>query len=130
MNKYQITAGRILLALYFLLPGILKFVTWDKHIELMQYHGMPFAIYLLPLAALTQISCSLLILANRYVTHAASILATMIIAINFSLHDFWNYSGIEAAHEMQNFVKNLGIMGGMLVLAGFSWQNSSKKESD
>jgi len=79
----------------------------------------------LPLAALTQISTSCLILANRYVTEAAMALAAMIIAINISLHDFWNYSGIESAHEIQNFVKNLGIMGGLLVLAGFSYKKAN-----
>lgn len=122
MNKYAINTGRILLAVYFLLPGILKFVSWDLHIGLMEKHGMPFATILLPLAALTQISTSCLILANRYVTEAALVLAAMIVLINFSLHDFWNYSGIDGAHELQNFVKNIGIMGGLLVLAGFSYK--------
>jgi len=120
------TAGRILLALYFLVPGIMKFVSWDLHIGLMEKHGMPLAAILLPIAGLTQISASILILANRYVSEAAFVLAAMIIAINYSLHDFWNYSGIEGAHELQNFVKNLGIMGGMLVLGGL---NLKKKES-
>ncbi len=125
MNKYAINTGRILLAIYFLLPGILKFVSWDLHIGLMEKHGMPFVTILLPLAAVTQISASCLILANRFVTEAALILAAMIILINFSLHDFWNYSGIEGAHELQNFVKNLGIMGGLLVLAGLSYKKTS-----
>ena len=122
MNKYAINTGRILLAVYFLLPGILKFVSWDLHIGLMEKHGMPFATISLPLAALTQISTSCLILADRYVTEAALVLAAMIVLINFSLHDFWNYSGIDGAHELQNFVKNIGIMGGLLVLAGFSYK--------
>jgi putative oxidoreductase len=122
MNKFTINTGRTLLALYFLLPGIMKFISWELHIGLMEKHGMPFVTILLPLAALTQISASCLILTNRFVTEAALILAAMIILINFSLHDFWNYSGIEGAHELQNFGKNLGIMGGMLVLAGFSYK--------
>lgn len=126
MKNFPMTAGRILLALYFLVPGIMKFVSWDLHIGLMEKHGMPLAAILLPIAGLTQISASILILANRYVSEAAFVLAAMIIAINYSLHDFWNYSGIEGAHELQNFVKNLGIMGGMLVLGGL---NLKKKES-
>jgi len=32
--------------------------------------------------------------------------------------DFWNtYPGTDAGHEMQNFVKNLGIFAGLLVLS-------------
>jgi putative oxidoreductase len=41
----------------------------------------------------------------------------MIVLINANLHDFWNYAGIERAHEYQNFFKNLGIFAGLLVLA-------------
>ncbi len=39
--------------------------------------------------------------------------------VNFNLHDFWNFSGIEGVHQTQNFVKNLGILAGYLMLAGF-----------
>ncbi len=47
----------------------------------------------------------------------------MVVVINITLHDFWNYSGVEGAHELQNFFKNLGILGGLLLLAGFHYQN-------
>jgi putative oxidoreductase len=34
------------------------------------------------------------------------------------MHDFWNFSGDPSqAHETQNFVKNLGIAAGFLILA-------------
>lgn len=119
MEKYSIIAGRSLLGLYFLLPGIMKFVSWDMHVALMEKHGMIFIPLLLVAAGLTQIVASLSILANRFVAPAAFVLAAMVVVINICLHDFWNYSGVEGAHEMQNFVKNLGILGGLLVLAAF-----------
>ena len=44
--------------------------------------------------------------------------AAMTLAINIVMHDFWNvYEGLSQAHETQNFVKNLAIMAGLLVLA-------------
>ena len=43
-----------------------------------------------------------------------------ILLVNALLHDFWNFDGIEGGHEMQNFIKNLGILAGLLVLAGAS----------
>ena len=34
------------------------------------------------------------------------------------MHDFWNMSeSIEQRHELQNFVKNTGIIAGLLVLS-------------
>ena len=32
--------GRVLLGLYFLVPGIAKFADWDRHVTLMETHGM------------------------------------------------------------------------------------------
>lgn len=126
MNQYPIHAGRILLALYFLLPGIMKFVSWDMHVALMTKHGMAMIPFLLAAAGIIQIGASLSIMANRFVTPAALILAGMVVIINFSLHDFWNYTDLEGAHEMQNFVKNMGILGGLLVLAGFSYKGKQE----
>ena len=38
--------------------------------------------------------------------------------INFYIHDFWNLAGDpNQAHETQNFVKNLGILAGLLILS-------------
>jgi putative oxidoreductase len=42
----------------------------------------------------------------------------MTLLININLHDFWNaYEGVDAKHETQNFVKNLGIFAGLILLA-------------
>jgi putative oxidoreductase len=44
--------------------------------------------------------------------------AAMVVVINIVMHDFWNvYEGLSQAHETQNFVKNLAIMAGLLVLS-------------
>ena len=40
MKSALINIGRVLLALYFLLPGINKFAAWDMHVTLMETHGM------------------------------------------------------------------------------------------
>jgi putative oxidoreductase len=43
------------------------------------------------------------------------------------LHDFWNFSGLEGEHEGQNFFKNLGILAGCLMLAGFMGKQDGQK---
>lgn len=113
-------AGQVLLGLYFILPGLAKFADWQTHIELMTRHNVPFADPLLFIAAIANLGLGGLLIANRYVGHAAFGCAAYIVVINFSLHDFWNFTGIEAMHETQNFVKNLGIMAGCLILAGYA----------
>ncbi|MEZ8021316.1 DoxX family protein [Vibrio splendidus] len=129
MNTLLLTAGRVLLALYFLVPGIMKFVSWDMHIQLMEKHDMPFAPVLLGLAGIFQIGAAALLIANRFTWLVALLLAGLVVVINVSLHDFWNYSGLEGAHEMQNFIKNLGILAGLLILSGHSVPDSFKAKS-
>ncbi|MEZ9722615.1 DoxX family protein [Vibrio splendidus] len=129
MNTLLLAAGRVLLALYFLVPGIMKFVSWDMHIQLMEKHEMPFAPVLLGLAGIFQIGAAALLIANRFTWLVALLLAGLVVVINVSLHDFWNYSGLEGAHEMQNFIKNLGILAGLLVLSGHSVPDSFKAKS-
>jgi putative oxidoreductase len=49
---------------------------------------------------------------------AAFVLAGMTLLINVFMHDFWNeYPGGNPQHELQNFIKNLGIFAGLLLLA-------------
>ena len=128
MNLALITSGRILLALYFLLPGIMKFVSWDMHVALMVKHNMVMIPVLLATAGAFEILAALALMANRYTVAVSLMLAALVVVINFSLHDFWNYTGIEGAHEMQNFIKNLGILAGLLVLAGHSSKMKEKAE--
>ena len=120
LDKISFIAGRILLGLYFVLPGIAKFVDWQSHIDLMQHHNVRFAVPLLLLAGIANLLLGLMLLTNRFVREAAYGCVLYILVINFNLHDFWNFSGMEGAHETQNFVKNLGILAGCLVLAAFA----------
>ena len=110
--------GRVLLGLYFIVPGISKFADWERHIQLMQHHDIGFTAPLLAVAGVANIILGVLLIANRQLVFAAYACVLYVLIINFSLHDFWNFTGIEAMHETQNFVKNLAILAGLLVLAG------------
>lgn len=119
-SKFYITTGRILLALYFLLPGVAKLLVPASQVEMMQHHNIPNALPLLYIAGIAQVIGALLLLANRQVRLVALGFVLYIIVINVLMHDFWNFTGTESAHELQNFIKNLGILAGVLVLAGMS----------
>ena len=55
---------------------------------------------------------------GKYVYMGALVLAVVTLLINFYIHDFWNMAGdANQTHETQNFVKNLGIFAGLLVLS-------------
>ena len=130
MKSASTHIARVLLALYFLLPGIMKFVSWDMHVALMETHGMIMVPTLLAIAGITQIGASICLLFNKQVVICALGLAAMVLLINLNLHDFWNvYEGVDTKHETQNFVKNMGIFAGLLLLAAINMgQTSSESE--
>lgn len=118
MEKISITTGRMLLGLYFLYPGMTKIPKYDFMVEYMTLHNIPLINILLPLTIVLQIVLGLMLITGYRIKETAIILATLTIFINVGMHDFWNtYPGTDAGHEMQNFVKNLGIIAGLLVLS-------------
>ena len=120
--------GRCLLAFYFLLPGVMKFVQWDMHVALMETHGMIMVPVLLAIAGVAQVGASICLFFNKQVVVCALGLAAMVLLINLNLHDFWNvYEGVDAKHETQNFFKNMGIFAGLLLLAAINMDQSSRE---
>ena len=125
-KKILMHTGRVFLALYFLLPGISKFTSWESSVALMEAHNMTMIPFLLTIVGITQVIGGISLLLNRYVVMCALGFALMTILINFNLHDFWNaYEGVNSEREAQNFFKNLGIFAGLLLLAAVNMEESS-----
>ena len=119
-NTILMGLGRSLLGLYFLIPGLMKFAAWDTHIDMMSAHGISSPAPLLLIATIAEIIAGVFLILRIQVRFIALGCALLVIIINVMMHDFWNFEGVSGAHEMQNFIKNLGIFAGLLVLASVS----------
>ena len=118
LSRPMDVAGRVLLGLYFVIPGLLKVSGFAGTLAYMKLHGVPLAMPLLLLTILLQVGGGLAVIFDRQVRTAAFLLAGLTLLINLFMHDFWNdYPGGNAQHELQNFIKNLGIFAGLLLLA-------------
>ena len=117
-NLYFIL-GRALLGVYFLLPGVMKIVQYNGTLQLMLSKGVPLAEVLLPVTIVLQVGLGLLLIIGKALRLSALVLFGLTILINLFIHNFWSLQGDPSyAHELQNFIKNLGIAAGLLVLAG------------
>ena len=117
-DNVYLVLGRALLGLYFLLPGILKVVGYNGTLALMQEKGVPLANALLPATILLQVGLGLMLIFGKQVRLSALVLFGLTILINVFIHNFWALQGDPSyAHELQNFIKNLGIAAGLLVLS-------------
>ena len=117
LNNIIYASGRVLLGIYFLLPGLGKIFTYSDNLILLASKGVPLSVISLPLTILIEIGLGLFLIFGKYVRVSSLILFALTILINIFIHDFWNLSGDIQAHEAQNFYKNMGVAAGLLILA-------------
>ena len=118
IDRFSFIVGRSLLGLYFVAPGLSKVFSYAATLTLMKIKGVPFSSILLPATIAIQIFGGLLLILGRNLRTASLILFGLTITINIFIHNFWALAGDPTqAHEVQNFVKNLAIGAGLLVLA-------------
>ena len=110
MNNYSDVVGRILLAVLFLLAGIGKIgAGYEGTQGYMEAFGIPGM--LLPVVILVEIVGALLLIVGYQTRWTALALAGFSIVSAIIFHsDFGDQA------QMTNFLKNLSIAGGMLVL--------------
>ena len=109
--------GRVLLGIYFLLPGLGKIFTYSDNLILLASKGVPLESIALPLTILIEIILGLFLIFGKHIRISSVILCVLTILINIFIHDFWNLYGVEMEHEGQNFYKNMGVAAGLLILA-------------
>ena len=114
IDSLSFIVGRSLLGLYFIGPGLSKVVA--STITLMKIKGVPF------IAVTCNYSNSnfwrTALNSGRNLRIASFVLFGLTIIINIFIHNFWVLAGDPTqAHELQNFIKNLAIGAGLLVLA-------------
>jgi putative oxidoreductase len=119
IDNLLIFVGRLLLGLYFVMPGIMKIVGFNETAAYMAQHGMFAVPVFLVLTIVLQVGGGICLFVGYRVRSVAFLLAGLVLVISLVMHDFWNgYEGTDQAHELQNFVKNMGIMAGLLLIAG------------
>ena len=117
-QKFSAVIGRILLGLYFLIPGISKVSGFEVTAIYMSEHGMILVPFFLVITIILQIGGGMSLILGFRISEVSFMFAVLTLIISLVMHDFWNLeSGIQQAHEMQNFVKNMAIMAGLLVLS-------------
>jgi len=115
MSSFSIAIGRFMLGLYFLVPGIAKLAAPETQLALMQAQGIPFAHPLLIFAGVSSLLGAAALMTGRYVKLAAYGFVVYTLLVNVLIHPFWV---IES--ELQNFIKNLAIIAGLMALAGYA----------
>jgi putative oxidoreductase len=110
-------AGRVLLGLIFLTSAVgNKIPNFESVAGYMASQGVPAAKVLLAGAIVFLIVGSLSIMAGAWTRVGAAMLLVFLAAATYYFHDFWTFEGQERQMQTIQFMKNLSLMGAMLLL--------------
>lgn len=109
-------AGRLLLSLIFILSAVGKLQDLKGTAAYMASKGMPLTSAFLAAAIVLELGGGLSVLLGWKTRLGALALAVFIIPASVIFHNFWAFEGMQAKLEMINFLKNLSILGGLIVL--------------
>jgi putative oxidoreductase len=116
-NDITTLAGRILIAVIFLISGFFKVGGYAQIVGYAAAMHLPAPGLAIAAAAAVELACGLAILAGFKTRVAAWLLFLYLIPVSFIFHNFWAVQGQEQQMQMVNFLKNVAIMGAMLVLS-------------
>jgi len=119
INKFGPLVGRILLGLIFLLSGLGKIGGFAGTAGWMTSKGLPMAEVLLAITMVIEIGASVMIISGFKARLGAAALFLWMIPVTFIFHNFWSMPAAEQQIQMIMFMKNLGLMGGMLYIMAF-----------
>jgi putative oxidoreductase len=112
-------AARLLLVLEFLVALNGKISGWAGQEAYMAAHGLRFVPVLLGTALAIEMVGSICLVTGFGARAAAATMFVYLAIVSVELHDFWNRSGNAGGMLMTEFFKNMGIMGGLLLLAAY-----------
>ena len=116
-NNVVSLSGRILLSVIFLLSGVNKLFSFGMYTGWAAGAHIPLPTVAIAVAAVIEILGGLAILAGFQTRAAAWIVFLYLIPTTFFFHNFWAMDGMRRIDNQVHFLKNVAIMGGLLILA-------------
>lgn len=108
--------GRILIAAIFVTSGFAKLTDPAGAAGYMNHVGIPNSDVLVYVAGVAELLGGLALIFGFLTRLAALGLILVLIPTTLLFHNFWALEGAEAKTQMVNFMKNLAIMGGLVMV--------------
>jgi putative oxidoreductase len=111
--------GRVLLVLLFLVHGIMKLNNVPGTAGYMAKVGLPAAELMAYVAIVVEIGGALFLMIGWQTRKVAWFLVLYIVLASFLGHRFWELEGAARSIQLQLFLKNIGVIGGLMILASY-----------
>jgi len=118
-NDVLALAGRLFLSVLFLVSGFGKVMGFAGTAGYIASKGLPMPELLTALSIVVEIGGGLALVFGFRTRLVALGLIVFLIIITPIFHNFWAAAADQVANQRINFLKNLGILGGMLMVTAF-----------
>jgi putative oxidoreductase len=118
-NNAAALVGRILLAAIFVISGFGKITGFEGTAGYIASKGLPMPQVLTALTIALELGGGILIVIGYKVRWVALAFFLWLIPTTLIFHKFWGIDAAQAQNQMIHFLKNVSIMGGMLLLFAF-----------
>lgn len=118
--NYQLPAaviGRLLLGGFFLLAGLDKFGGLEGTAGFIASGGLPLPGLLAPAVAAFEVLAGLALIVGWQARWSAFALAAFTLAASLLFHNYWAFPAEQQMVQQLMFMKNLAIVGGLLMVA-------------
>jgi putative oxidoreductase len=112
-------AGRVLLGLLFVTSGWGKLTAFAGTAEFIASKGLPMPELLAAVTVAIELGGGLALFAGFKARWAALVIAVFTVIITPIFHNFWDAPAAQAMNQEINFMKNVSIVGGMLMIMAF-----------
>ena len=116
-QSQMLLVGRILLAAIFLIAGIRKIMAFAGTVGYFTKLGFPAPEAMAVLAILVEVGGGALLILGWQTRRIAWLMIAFVVIATFMAHRFWQFDAAQYANQMNHFLKNAAIVGGLLYAA-------------
>jgi putative oxidoreductase len=116
VTKLYYPVGRAFLGALFLISGVGKIFGFSYMAGWMASSGLPAASLLLAATIVIEVGGGLLLITGYKARLAALVIALFLIPVTVVFHAFWSADAASFQNQLTQFLKNLSILGGMLLV--------------
>jgi putative oxidoreductase len=116
LSQLLYPAGRAFLGALFFISGINKILGFSYVAGWMSSSGVPAASVLLAITIVIEVAGGLMLITGFRPRLAAIVIALFLIPVTVVFHAFWSADAANFQNQLTAFLKNLSILGGMLLV--------------
>jgi putative oxidoreductase len=118
-NRLTALVGRVLVALIFLVAGLMKAMHFSATAASLASMKIPLATFATAIVILIELGGGISVVLGFKTRFWAWIMFLYLIPVTYMVHAFWKVPGAERMDNMIHFLKNVSIMGALLLLAAY-----------